>query len=493
MRLILSVTLAMVVTHVLVLLALAEMFSREQRADRAAQMARLLAFIKPRMEAVPELPLDQPLSPPSFERSHRLKMAEAAQMPALAPSSAQFKDNPPVDYREQGQRPPLRELPTMMLTKNLPDGEGDVELLTRIREVVPEVVRVAYTDLAPWPGLGPERWYRIESWTRLSNGLYLQMVVEATAQPGERRFEKPSAFATIDIGLRIAVGVLLALLIMGWISKPLARLTDSVDATLPSGELKPGVAPFRVEDAPTEIAHTLAAIERMRQRIGAMVAERTTMLTALAHDLRTPLTRLMLRLELATDTQLRADANRDCQKMQTLISRTLDFIRSSEAGVSIVAVDVSTLVARICAALPSADATRVRHGTALGRVYASEWGLERALANLIDNALKHTPPIAAVEIHCAQHGEMTHVIVRDHGRGVPAAALQLIKQPFYRADTARNIDDGGVGLGLSIVDNLARAYGGEMQIYNHPEGGLVVTLVLPRAPRSPDDDEKVES
>ncbi|MFM7460700.1 MAG: ATP-binding protein [Burkholderiales bacterium] len=487
MRLILSVTFAMVVTHLLVLLAIAEVFGREQRLDRAQQMARLVAFIKPRIEAQTDLPLDQPLSPPSLRGSGLFGPPNGSRdgPPGVdRPPPPRFESGKPERGNRHEHRPPLRELPTMLVTAASPDGSGDPELLALVRETVPEIVQVAYFDLAEWPGLGPERRYRIESWTRLSTGKFLKTVVEDTGFHKDRAaFQRRPEFAVVDLGLRIAIGVLLALLIMGWISKPLARLTASVDATLPNGELRPGAPRVRAEDEPTEIAHTLAAIERMRQRISAMLAERTTMLTALAHDLRTPLTRLMLRLELADDAKLREEAVRDCEKMQTLVARTLDFIRSSESGGTISAVGVGELIGRVLNDLPPEHAQRIDadfEGVQGLTVAANEWGLERVLANLLDNALKHSPPNQVIDLTVTADDSRVCISVRDRGPGVPEATLGQLKQPFFRVDSARNADEGGVGLGLSIVDNLMRAYGGEVSIANHPDGGLVVTLALPR-------------
>jgi signal transduction histidine kinase len=224
------------------------------------------------------------------------------------------------------------------------------------------------------------------------------------------------------------------------------------------------------------------------------------MLTALAHDLRTPLTRLMLRLELSTDDKLRADGVRDLAKMQTLISRTLDFIRSADFGkhesnhdgnndAATKRADVSTALTSVIAALPHEDAARIEvHGEvgAVCVVNMSAWSLERVLSNLIENALKYSPSDSAVVVSMSDDGVMARLSIRDHGAGVPEEALARLLEPFYRVDTARNMDEGGAGLGLSIVDNIVRAAKGEIDIRNHEEGGLVVTIDLPVAENQPD-------
>jgi two-component system sensor histidine kinase ResE len=170
--------------------------------------------------------------------------------------------------------------------------------------------------------------------------------------------------------------------------------------------------------------------------------------------------------------------------MQTLVARTLDFIRSSESGGTVSAVVLADLIPRVVAGLPTADAERVHIDPPIGKglaVMANAWGLERAIANLIDNALKYSPAGTMVDVSGSADGGRILLCVRDRGPGVPEDTLSLLKQPFYRVDAARNVDEGGVGLGLSIVDNLVRAYRGEVVFANHRDGGLLVTLVLPAA------------
>jgi signal transduction histidine kinase len=170
--------------------------------------------------------------------------------------------------------------------------------------------------------------------------------------------------------------------------------------------------------------------------------------------------------------------------MQVLISRTLDFIRSTESGGTLYAVGLTELIPHIVAGLPTEDRAKVHvHMSAATDLTAmiNPWGFERVLANVLDNALKHSPPGDAVEITASVVSGSIQICVRDHGPGVPETSLKLLKQPFYRVDAARNADEGGVGLGLSIVDNLMRAYGGEVNFANHASQGLVVTLVVPQA------------
>jgi signal transduction histidine kinase len=488
-RLVLVLIVAMLVTQAIVIVAVAQLFGREQRIERAQQMARFVSFIKPRVEALGEVKLDEPLNlRPGRPRMPPPEFRSAPGDHSIPPHK------PPPDGAERtrtGSFSP-RERIEISVTAKPPPGTGDLELLAVMRGAVPETVAILYEDTTPWPQVGPRRAYEVTTWVELSPGRYMK------ARLDESRTNVLSTdnrvFPILDIGLRISVGIALALLITGWIAKPLTELADSADATLPNGELKPGARRLSIHEVPTEIANTLAAFERMRLRIGSMVQERTTMLTALAHDIRTPITRLMLRLELANDPKLRDEAYRDCEKMQELITRTLDFIRSTSEGTqgSEVLVDVDAALAQVVAVLPPVDQARVRFAQPRHAqeppprlVRGNALGIERALANVIENGLKYGGADGveiAVENAAPVNGTaQLAVSVRDRGPGVPPDTLNRLREPFYRVDGARNLDEGGAGLGLSIADNLMRAYGGEMEITNRDGGGLAVTLKLPLA------------
>ncbi len=182
---------------------------------------------------------------------------------------------------------------------NAPPVIGDADLVLKMREIAPDIVQMMYQEKSHWTTGGPNQRYGIEAWTRLggpevvsgrtSDGAvrYLKTVVD---QP-EDEHRPLGIFPLYELLLRGAIGALLALLITGWIAKPLARLTAAADDTLLTNAAHPrdpkvGGRPVQVHQAPAEIAHALSALERLRGRIGSMVIVRTTMLTALAHDLR---------------------------------------------------------------------------------------------------------------------------------------------------------------------------------------------------------------
>jgi signal transduction histidine kinase len=493
-RLILTVTLTMIVTQLVLLVGASQAFGRFRRAERVEQMARHVLFIKPIIEKQNEIPHDVLM--PDFGRRHDVRSSIAKIAPQESNSiaigsehSSTAVEPPPI-----GPAPfrPRRLNSAFMITNALPPEQGDAELLAKIRETIPEVQQVIYEEKSTWLIVGPNPPYELAVWTKLGNienssgaARYLKTMVDKPAD-AHRPF---IIFPVYELLLRGGIGVLLALLITSWIVKPLARLAEAADDTLPSGDTKSGVPLIQTKQEPAEIAHTLAAFERMRRRISSMVVERTTMLTALAHDLRTPITRMMLRLELSSDARLREDAVRDLTKMQTMIARTLDFLRSAEQGQHISKVNLRSAINAAVASLGADAAARVTvrdiDAQQAAHIMANSWGIERMFANVIDNALKYGEH-AIVQI--SVDDRYATISITDNGDGVPAGSLARLKEPFYRVDTARNLDEGGSGLGLSIVDNLVRTYGGEWSIQNavgdgNIERGLIVEIHLPLAER----------
>jgi signal transduction histidine kinase len=455
-RLILTVTLTMLITQSFIIIDAKNAFISFQRAERAEQMAHQISFIKPIIERQSNIPKEMLI--PDFPE----------------PSSNVL-------------RPSVR----FMITSTAPPAAGDAALLAKMREIVPDLQQVVYEEKSELVIASPFPPYTLTAWTKLVVGqvdtaIYLKTI---TVQTLQEQMPLPM-FPLYDLLARGGIGVLLALLITSWIAKPLARLAEAADDTLPNGDVKRGVPPIQTDKQPTEIAHTLAAFERMRARISTMLVERTTMLTALAHDLRTPITRLMLRLELSSDTRLRADAVRDLTKMQAMIARTLDFLRSAEQGQHISKVNLHSAIKAAVASLGTDAAARISvrdmDAQYAVQVMANSWGIERMFANVIDNALKYGEH-AILKI--SYDGRHATISITDNGNGVPVESLARLKEPFYRVDSSRNLDEGGAGLGLSIVDNLVRTYGGEWSIRNvaltgntdneNIPSGLIVEIRLP--------------
>ncbi len=255
-------------------------------------------------------------------------------------------------------------------------------------------------------------------------------------------------------------------------TRPLSRMAEAARAL---GE-DPERAPMDIR-GPTEVSQAAQAFNQMQLRIREHVSERTRILAAISHDLQTPITRLRLRAELVDDDQLRTRVQADLDSMQALVKEGLAYARSLDDTTPTQAVDVDSLLEAL-----RDDALDMGWKLSLdGRIgtplQARPTAVRRALWNLIENGAKFGD---AVEIHVCTTPDTIEIRVRDHGPGLPESELEKVFEPFYRLETSRNRDTGGTGLGLAIARNLLRRQQGQVQLRNHPAGGLEAVVVLPR-------------
>jgi signal transduction histidine kinase len=244
-------------------------------------------------------------------------------------------------------------------------------------------------------------------------------------------------------------------------------------------------------DLPTrgtaEIATLSASFNEMKRTIRGLMQERTRMLAAIAHDLRTYLTRLRLRADFITDADQRQRAVRDLDEMAWLLDDTLTFARETvrPARVDAEVIDARAEVLRFAALRREIGDPLVLADSvdAPLPVRCSPLALRRILSNLADNAIRYGQ-CAYLSVESRDGRVM--LTVDDDGPGVPPALLARLAQPFERGEPSRGRHTGGSGLGLAIVKALAQSQGGELHIGNRPEGGLRVTVALP-LPSTPAD------
>lgn len=240
-------------------------------------------------------------------------------------------------------------------------------------------------------------------------------------------------------------------------------------------------APPLPETGPSEVATAAAAFNTMALRIRRFVQDRTGMLAAIGHDLRTPITRLRLRAEFMDDDEQRAKMLADLDEMERMIGATLDFARDDAATEPASAVDLAelarTVVDEAADAAPDLAERITYSGPARLTVRVRPVALKRALANLVGNALAYGGA-AAVTLAPPAHGRV-RLTVEDRGPGIPEDAMERVFAPFQRLETSRNRETGGTGLGLPIARNILRAHGGDVTLANRPGGGLAATVTLP--------------
>jgi signal transduction histidine kinase len=228
----------------------------------------------------------------------------------------------------------------------------------------------------------------------------------------------------------------------------------------------------------------------MAARIRRFVQDRTELLTAIGHDLRTPITRLKLRAEFMEDDEQRRKMLLDLDELEAMVSATLAFGRDAKSTEPVSALDLAELLRTILDeagdAWPEAAEKLRYEGPAHLTVQARPLALKRALANLVANAVNYgggalvrlTPPAPGTSQGGMSHGALS-IEVEDDGPGIPPQELDRAFEPFHRGEPSRNRETGGVGLGLPIARNIFRAHGGDVTLANRPSGGLRATVTLP--------------
>lgn len=240
-------------------------------------------------------------------------------------------------------------------------------------------------------------------------------------------------------------------------------------------------APPLPENGPTETAVAAVAFNTMAARIRRFVKDRTEMLTAIGHDLRTPITRLKLRAEFIDDEELRTKILGDLDELETMVSATLAFGRDSQVSEPVSSVDLVELLRTILDetsdAHPEAADRLTYQGPSHQTVRVRPVALKRALANLVSNAESYGGA-ARVTMVAPAEGTVA-VTIEDDGPGIPVEEMDRVFEPFHRLEQSRNRETGGVGLGLPIARNMLRAHGGDVVLKNRPEGGLRAIVTLP--------------
>ncbi len=253
--------------------------------------------------------------------------------------------------------------------------------------------------------------------------------------------------------------------------KSLRRLAAAAEGF---GKGRP-IAFSKVEGA-LEVRQAAVAFIQMRDRIQRQIRQRTEMLAGVSHDLRTPLTRMKLALELLGDNPTTAELKSDVVDMERLVHLYLDFARG-EGTETTIETDISPLIAEVAAAVR-------REGKAVSLDQPEELivpirpnALRRCLGNLVANGARYGSQIWLTSRSVA---DGIDILVDDDGPGIPADERDHVFQPFIRLDSSRNPSTGGIGLGLTIARDVARSHGGDVRLETSPQGGLRARVHLPR-------------
>jgi two-component system osmolarity sensor histidine kinase EnvZ len=252
--------------------------------------------------------------------------------------------------------------------------------------------------------------------------------------------------------------------------KPIGRLAEAAN------EFGKGrdVPQFKPEGA-TEVRQAAAAFIDMRNRIQRQISQRTKMLAGVSHDLRTPLTRMKLQLEMAATDDSLADLKSDIGEMEHMLEGYLAFARG-EGGEEPAETNLGELLSSVSAQARRQGGTIDLHVESTITVPLRPKIFRRCLANLINNAMRYAEHVS---VKAGKRGDFVDITIDDDGPGIALEMREDVFKPFFRIDESRNLGTGGVGLGLTIARDVVRMHGGDIELVDSPNGGLRARIKLP--------------
>jgi signal transduction histidine kinase len=271
--------------------------------------------------------------------------------------------------------------------------------------------------------------------------------------------------------------VIVSLTLLGlWAARALTAPLSSFARAAESFSLNGAAAPLP-ERGPEEIRSAARALNRMRERITTLIDDRTRMLAAISHDLRTPITRLRLRSEFIEDELHRGQMLRDLDQMRSMLESVLSFLRNDSKLESMTLIDIASTLQLVTDQFADMGSKVSYDGPGHAMVTARPDDLHRAVTNLVENAVKFG---AEALIRLRISPQAVTIEVEDDGPGISDARKEIMLEPFVRGDDARNMDEAsGFGLGLSIARAIVVAHGGELTLNDRQPHGLIVRIDLP--------------
>lgn len=266
------------------------------------------------------------------------------------------------------------------------------------------------------------------------------------------------------------------LIIAAWygaklLTRPIQRLSDAAERL--SEDLD---SPPLEENGPREARQAAHTFNLMQQRIREQVQQRSRMLGAVSHDLRTPLSRLKLRLEQIDEVKLQGQMRQDLDDMIGMLDATLTYLHEQRTSEALQWMDVQALAESLSENAQDQGSDVQVSGTC-APLQVQPMALRSCLNNLIDNALRYAGH-ALITLQDQKHLLLIRVI--DHGPGIAADKREAVFEPFFRLEGSRNRNSGGVGLGMTIAREATERLGGQLSLEETPGGGLTAVISLPR-------------
>lgn len=287
------------------------------------------------------------------------------------------------------------------------------------------------------------------------------------------RFERPPLqwpwVSFVSFGITAAIILVTAFwFLLARLTGPLLRVSHAADHLGRGEDVKqlPLIGPREVRDL-------TRAFNRMQDRLTRFIADRTQLLAALGHDLRSPLTALRVRAEMVEEDETRDSLIVSIEEMQGMVDATLAFARGMASAESYETVELGAYLARLRSDMMDSF-TLEDHAAVPLRLRPHS--LRRALRNIIENAQRYG---GAAHVAFGRDSDHAFITISDDGPGIPESDLEQVFEPFFRLEKSRSRETGGTGLGLSIARTIVRAHGGEVSLANWRENGLVATVTLP--------------
>lgn len=291
------------------------------------------------------------------------------------------------------------------------------------------------------------------------------------------RFIPPKQFALLWLILALALATLLTtLLLVRHLTRPLAKLSAATVKFGRGGSTEP-----LTESGPQELKMLARSFNQMTSELDELLTNRTTLLAGISHDLRTPIARLTLALEMLpqkSDAELMERMRKDLKEMDQLIARTLELARNiDDHAQETEEVELPELLDGIIAEQITTATKILWQPNESCLIQVNSIALRRVLANLLENALRYGGDLVEVRYQCNSH--MTRIEILDNGSGIPDDQIKTVFQPFYRLEASRNTATGGSGLGLAIVQQLCHSNGWQISLDNRKKGGLITSIEIP--------------
>ena len=289
------------------------------------------------------------------------------------------------------------------------------------------------------------------------------------------KFEGPPPWAGKTLQLLALLLVLVissGLFIARRMARPMSQLADAANR-FGLGQSQPPLA----EKGSREVRNTIRAFNQMQERLRKHISDRSQMLAAVSHDLRTPITTLRLRAEYIEDSEMRERTLATLAEMEAILSAALGFARDEAADEAARSTDLAALLTSLVDDHADLGGNVDYKGPDRSIFMCRPIALKRALNNLIDNALKYGE---SASVRLVEQDEGVEIVVDDNGPGIPEESLEEVFTPFFRLEASRNRETGGTGLGLAVARTIVHAHGGQLTLVNRSEGGLRAAVWLPR-------------